>query len=390
MSGIQTLFKSALMAAGLILPANAQYNSGSIEFYSFDNFSGRSGQVAQETSQLGFSELGDDSRSIRVYGGNWIACRDAYYAGPCLYISQDVPSLAVFGMSDAISSVMPAPYDLALKHGSVFARNPAGGFTFFRRETSSTVSPFTATGSAGYEPSNPGNYSGGYGNDSSGYNQGNSYGNTGGYNPPAPPPDAPPYTGPRNPALIVYEDNDYGGAAFGTNRDVTRLWDYDFDNEISSVEIIRGEWEFCTSNDFRGDCTILTADETRLYAIQLDNRISSIREVPVGTLARREEEERLRREEEARLLREALARADVIVYVHSDFGGRAYPVEGDISGLGNTGMNDEISSIQVRRGTWEVCTNGDYRGRCETITSDMPRLNSIRMNDNISSIRRVS
>lgn len=65
-------------------------------------------------------------------------------------------------------------------------------------------------------------------------------------------------------------------------------------------------------------------------------------------------------------------------------------MENDISGLGNTGMNDEISSIQVRRGTWEICSDGNYRGRCETISSDMPRLNGIRMNDNISSIRRVN
>lgn len=388
MTGFKTLFKSALIAAGLILPAQAQYGSGELQLFSLDYFGGQTASIRQETSQMGFSQLGDDTRSIRVRGGDWIACRDAYYAGPCLYISQDVQSLGEFGMADTISSIMPAPYDLALKHGSIFARNPAGGFTFFRRENNNTVIPFEATGTVGYGSSGSGNYGSGYNNNGSGYNQGGSYGsnNNSGY----PPPDQPPYTGPRNPALIVYDETDYGGEAIGTNRDIARLWDYDFDNRISSVEIIRGEWEFCEDSNFRGDCVILTADETRLYAIQLDNRISSIREVPVGTLAQREEEERLRREEEARLLREALARADVVVYQHSNYEGRPYPVENDISGLGNTGMNDEISSIQVRRGTWEICSDGNYRGRCETISADMPRLNGIRMNDNISSIRRVN
>ena len=34
MTGFKTLFKSALMAAGLILPAQAQYGSGELQLFS--------------------------------------------------------------------------------------------------------------------------------------------------------------------------------------------------------------------------------------------------------------------------------------------------------------------------------------------------------------------
>lgn len=80
----------------------------------------------------------------------------------------------------------------------------------------------------------------------------------------------------------------------------------------------------------------------------------------------------------------------VVVYEHFDFGGRHQTYYNSIPDLRNGGMNDLISSIKVKGGTWKFCENVNYQGRCEILeTGEYSQLNN-RMNDVISSIQRVS
>jgi hypothetical protein len=87
----------------------------------------------------------------------------------------------------------------------------------------------------------------------------------------------------------------------------------------------------------------------------------------------------------------SLVSADsVVVYEHVDFGGRHESYYNSTPDLRNSDMNDLISSIKVRGGTWKFCENVNYEGRCETLeTGEYRQLNN-RMNDAISSIQRVS
>jgi len=83
------------------------------------------------------------------------------------------------------------------------------------------------------------------------------------------------------------------------------------------------------------------------------------------------------------------AAGGLIVYEHPGFRGRGLRVAGAIRNLRPLGMNDQVSSIQVRAGRWEVCEHPDFRGRCEVVTRDDPKTAYIAMNDNITSIRPV-
>jgi len=80
--------------------------------------------------------------------------------------------------------------------------------------------------------------------------------------------------------------------------------------------------------------------------------------------------------------------ADAVIFEHAGYGGRAYEVRGDMPDFTQIGFNDKASSIQIRRGEWELCDDIYYRGRCWRVSADMglfPR----DMNDRVSSIRRI-
>lgn len=81
-------------------------------------------------------------------------------------------------------------------------------------------------------------------------------------------------------------------------------------------------------------------------------------------------------------------RADVVLFEHAGFDGRAYEVDGDISNFASVGFNDRASSIQVRRGEWELCDDAKFRGRCWRVSSDIRNFPG-EMNDRVSSIRRI-
>src|SRR5262245_21768164 len=80
--------------------------------------------------------------------------------------------------------------------------------------------------------------------------------------------------------------------------------------------------------------------------------------------------------------------ADLTLFEGPYFRGRSVSLFADAASLPRW-FNDRASSIRVRRGTWQVCTDWNFRGRCQTIREDVRDLNYIRMNDRITSLRRV-
>jgi len=80
-------------------------------------------------------------------------------------------------------------------------------------------------------------------------------------------------------------------------------------------------------------------------------------------------------------------RPHVTVFLHDDFRGRSMTIDRPIARLGETGMEDAISSIEVDGGAWQVCTDDDFRGHCEVIRHSIGRLDRMGMDDEISSIR---
>lgn len=79
----------------------------------------------------------------------------------------------------------------------------------------------------------------------------------------------------------------------------------------------------------------------------------------------------------------------IIVYQEDDFGGDSREISEDQPDMDWIHFDDRISSVEVRRGTWELCEHSRYRGRCITLNHDVGRLDRMGFDDRISSIRRL-
>ena len=63
----------------------------------------------------------------------------------------------------------------------------------------------------------------------------------------------------------------------------------------------------------------------------------------------------------------AAAQAQIILYEHADFKGRAIRVSGTVSNLRDRGFSDMPSSIKVLTGSWEICVDTNFRGNCSVL-----------------------
>ena len=79
---------------------------------------------------------------------------------------------------------------------------------------------------------------------------------------------------------------------------------------------------------------------------------------------------------------------EVILYSGHDFKGRTVTLHKDVVNFQHIGFNDQVSSLRVRHGTWELCTDSDFRGRCR-IFEPGDYTNLGRENDAYSSARVV-
>jgi uncharacterized protein YcfJ len=78
--------------------------------------------------------------------------------------------------------------------------------------------------------------------------------------------------------VTFYEGEGFRGRAFATDRPVSNIERYGFNDRASSVIVERGRWEICEDRSFRGRCVLLREGSyDSLRRMGLDNRISSVR-----------------------------------------------------------------------------------------------------------------
>ncbi|WP_084420923.1 beta/gamma crystallin-related protein [Henriciella litoralis] len=197
---------------------------------------------------------------------------------------------------------------------------------------------------------------------------------------------------------ILYANPDFTGQSIRVTGTVPRLTQYRFNDKASSIRITGGAWEVCVDADFRGRCEIIEYREDRLNEIRLNDNISSIRPVTYrgDRWDRYERDRRGPRYDHDRGRDRDWDRghgngyrqnAPIVLFEHGDFRGKSLPLNGAVAHLNQLGFNDNVSSIAVQSGAWEVCTDPNFRGRCEVIYASQSNLGHYRLNDNISSIR---
>ena len=79
---------------------------------------------------------------------------------------------------------------------------------------------------------------------------------------------------------------------------------------------------------------------------------------------------------------------ELTLYGDKDFRGRSVTLKEEAHNFQSFGFNDQVSSLRVRRGAWELCTDSNFRGRCRVFEKgEYATLG--RENDTYSSARPV-
>jgi hypothetical protein len=178
--------------------------------------------------------------------------------------------------------------------------------------------------------------------------------------------------------ITVFDDVNFQGVRMTFSSDVPDLNRVNLNDRISSLQVSPNEsWEVCEDNNYGGRCVVMSGGARDLRSLGMSDRISSMRRV------------------QGRQGRNSGGRydGDVVGIAVSDdvnFQGASATFTSDVSDLGDSPLNDRISSLRVAPGeSWQVCEHNNYGGRCIIVTGAEHDLGMLGMNDVISSMRRV-
>ena len=176
--------------------------------------------------------------------------------------------------------------------------------------------------------------------------------------------------------LVLYEHDNFDGRSYRAYAQMNTLAQVNFNDIASSVVVRSGNWQLCNDANFQGQCITLNPGRyPSLSTMGLNDRVSSIRP-----------------------LNESGSNsswgggwggssAAVTLYENADYGGRSVGTSGSAN-LVNQGFNNKASSIIIRSGRWDFCSDADYGGRCVTLgPGSYGQVSDMGLNDRISSVR---
>lgn len=182
--------------------------------------------------------------------------------------------------------------------------------------------------------------------------------------------------------VTFYEQDNFQGRSFTTQRQVNNLERFGFNDRASSVEVIGNRWEVCEDAQFRGRCMVLRPGKyPSLSAMGLNDRVSSVKAI-----------NRNARIDNGRYAPLAVtAAAQVTFYQQENFGGPSFSTSQGVQNFQTQNFNDRASSVLVTSGQWEVCEDARFGGRCAILREGRyPSLAAVGLNNRISSTRLVS
>jgi hypothetical protein len=186
--------------------------------------------------------------------------------------------------------------------------------------------------------------------------------------------------------VVLYEHSNFKGITYTVEgeRAVPDMSREGFANRASSAWVKSGRWQLCSDGNYNGHCVVLGPGRyANLRDQGLNDAITSARYVgasgwgkpPVGGN-----------------WRDGGPHETLVMYENADFGGVTYTVEGrrEVGDLKPEGFNDRASSLWVKGGHWQVCSDADFRGHCVTLGAGRyANLRDQGLNDTVSSVRFV-
>jgi hypothetical protein len=173
--------------------------------------------------------------------------------------------------------------------------------------------------------------------------------------------------------IALFEHDNFSGRTLAADHSVQNLQTTGFNDLASSAVVRGGSWQVCSDAYFRGKgVTLGPGIYPSLRAMGLNDRVSSVREIGWGGAA-------------------STGNVDgaIVLYDGNDLTGRPFALNGPVSNFATTGFNDRAQSLEIRRGTWLLCSDANFQGRCREFGPG--RYPDLRVLDNrVSSARPVS
>ncbi len=387
----------------LALQAPSFSQTAEITFYEYAGFGGRSLTLRGYTPNFGDIGFNDKAASIVVRSGTWQLCNDANFGGACVTLSR--------GEYRTLDSRIDGQLSSAREVGTY--GNETGNYGNYRRGSVEIFDRTDFQGTSILLDRDSGNFSNngfndrvrsiivhdgtwtlctdqGFGGNCRTYSRGR-YANLGrgasgeissarisGGDA-----DAPYVHGGGAVVggqvagvgrVILFDQDQLAGRNMVATENLVDLANTGFNDEVASIVVEGGSWEFCTDAFFRGQCRVLKPGQYRRLDPTLFRSISSLR---AASSANGDFINQTRP-----------GRTAVELFEHDDFQGRKLVGRGAVSDLERENFNDLASSIIVYEGRWEMCTDADFGGRCVVYgPGRYPKLWG--MNDQLSSFRRV-
>lgn len=183
--------------------------------------------------------------------------------------------------------------------------------------------------------------------------------------------------------VTFYQNENFQGPSFATQRQVANFERFGFTGRASSAVVVGNRWEVCDDVRFSGRCVILRPGQySSLAGMGLNNRVASVR--AIGRNARIEES----RYAPQPVVVSAPSGPQVVLYENEGFQGRSFAAGNPIDDLTRFGFNDQASSAVVLGERWEACDDTRFGGRCVVLRPGRyPSLSAMGLNNRLSSVR---
>lgn len=158
----------------------------------------------------------------------------------------------------------------------------------------------------------------------------------------------------------LYDRPDFGGMRLTLNAATADLATYGLGARVSSVIVTRGQWEFCTQPQFRGACITVGPGRYNHLPPALNDNLASLRPAGGSPPGPGRPEPRPDPRPDPRPGPHGAA---IVLYAGS-FSGPELVLTDTVTDLRSQGFNDSATTIDVRAGTWELCSDGGFGGDC--------------------------